>query len=48
MLGKSQVESSKAIRYQASRIKEALYYLMNSSEDPKTRSDAETLATYNL
>ncbi|XP_074352584.1 uncharacterized protein LOC141691728 [Apium graveolens] len=44
----SRVESVKAIRYQALQIKEALNYLVNSSEDDKTRSDAETLATYNL
>ncbi|XP_074341767.1 uncharacterized protein LOC141679157 [Apium graveolens] len=44
----SRVESVKAIRYQAPQIKEALNYLVNSSENAKTRSDAETLATYNL
>ncbi|XP_074322846.1 uncharacterized protein LOC141659818 [Apium graveolens] len=44
----SRVENVKAIRYQAPKIKEALNYLVNSSEDAKTRSDAETLATYNL
>ncbi|XP_074369106.1 uncharacterized protein LOC141709162 [Apium graveolens] len=44
----SRVESVKAIRYQAPQIKETLNYLVNSSEDTKTRSDAEILATYNL
>lgn len=44
----SRVESVKAVRYQAPQIKEALNYLVNNSEDAKTRSDAETLAAYNI
>ncbi|KAL8149120.1 hypothetical protein AgCh_006213 [Apium graveolens] len=44
----SWVESVNAIRYQAPQIKEGLNYLVNSSEDAKTRSDAEILAIYNL
>ncbi|XP_024200493.1 uncharacterized protein LOC112203806 [Rosa chinensis] len=42
------VESVKAIRYQAPEIREALIHLVNGKEDAKTKSDAETLATYNL
>ncbi|XP_062014047.1 uncharacterized protein LOC133730483 [Rosa rugosa] len=44
----SRVESVKAIRYQAPEIREALMHLVNGKEDAKTKSDAETLATYNL
>ncbi|XP_074361855.1 uncharacterized protein LOC141702048 [Apium graveolens] len=44
----SWVESVNAIRYQAPQIKEGLNYLVNSSEDAKTRSDVEILAIYNL
>ncbi|XP_062014104.1 uncharacterized protein LOC133730552 [Rosa rugosa] len=44
----SRVESVKAIRYQAPEIREALIHLVNGKEDVKTKSDVETLATYNL
>ncbi|XP_062118367.1 uncharacterized protein LOC133831984 [Humulus lupulus] len=44
----SRVDSVKSIRFQAPQIKEALNYLAESNEDAKTKSDAETLATYNI
>ncbi|XP_062104080.1 uncharacterized protein LOC133815239 [Humulus lupulus] len=44
----SRVDSVKAIRFQAPQIKEALNYLVESNEDAKTKSDPETLATYNI
>ncbi|XP_020263218.1 zinc finger MYM-type protein 1-like [Asparagus officinalis] len=43
-----QVESVKAIRFQAPDIRDALIYLASSSEYPKTKSDAECLATYEI
>ncbi|XP_060972469.1 uncharacterized protein LOC133038363 [Cannabis sativa] len=44
----SRVDSVKVIRFQAPQIKEALNYFAESNEDAKTKSDAETLATYNI
>ncbi|XP_060966585.1 uncharacterized protein LOC115695425 [Cannabis sativa] len=42
------VDIVKAIRFQYPQIKEALNYLAESNEDAKTKSNAETLATYNV
>ncbi|XP_038715872.1 zinc finger MYM-type protein 1-like [Tripterygium wilfordii] len=41
----SRVESVKAIRYQTSQVRDALIDLVNTSEDPKTKSEAQSLAT---
>ncbi|XP_020242687.1 zinc finger MYM-type protein 1-like [Asparagus officinalis] len=43
-----QVESVTTIRFQAPDIRDALIYLASSSEDPKTKSDAKCLATYEI
>ncbi|XP_059669131.1 uncharacterized protein LOC132314265 [Cornus florida] len=43
-----QLESVKVIRFQTPDIRNALIHLANTSEDPKTKSDAECLATYEI
>ena len=44
----SRIESIKAIRYQASKIRDALLELEETSEDPKIKSEAKCLAEYEL
>ncbi|XP_073039240.1 uncharacterized protein [Primulina eburnea] len=44
----SHVESVKTIKEQIAQIRDALYDLTNDSEDPKTKSEAESLALYEL
>ncbi|XP_038687917.1 zinc finger MYM-type protein 1-like [Tripterygium wilfordii] len=41
----SRVESVKAMRYQTLQVRDALIDLANTSEDPKTKSEAQSLAT---
>ena len=43
-----QVESVKAIRFQTLEIRDALIHLASTSEDPKKKSDAKCLATYEI
>jgi hypothetical protein len=44
----SQIESLKAIKFQTPQIIDALLQLANTSEDPKTKSEANYLATYEM
>ncbi|KAK4586490.1 hypothetical protein RGQ29_023577 [Quercus rubra] len=44
----SRIESVKAIKFQALEIRDALLQLVKTSEDPKTKSEADCLATYEL
>ncbi|XP_042374434.1 zinc finger MYM-type protein 1-like [Zingiber officinale] len=44
----SHVESMKTIKEQTSKIRDALLDLAQTSKDPKTKSEAESLATYEL
>lgn len=44
----SRIESVKAIRFQAPQLRDALLILSDVSEDPKIKSEAECLATYEL
>lgn len=44
----SRVDSLRAIRYQAPKIKDALIELANSREDAKTKSEANSLVTHEL
>jgi hypothetical protein len=44
----SRIESIKAIKIQTPQIRDALLQLANTSEDPKTKSEANCLATYEI
>ena len=44
----SWIESIKSIKFQALEIRDALLQLAKMSEDPKTKSEADCLATYEL
>lgn len=45
---KSHIESVKPIKYNALKIRDALFDLASSSEDPKTSSEAESLAVHEV
>ena len=42
------IESLKAIKFQAPKIRDALVQLSKTSEDPKIKSEAICLATYEM
>ena len=44
----SRVESLKVVRFQAQQIRDALFELVETNDDPKIKSEAECLATYEL
>ena len=44
----SRIESVKAIRFQALEIRDALLQLVKTSEDTKTKSEVDCLATYEI
>ena len=44
----SQIENVKAIKFQALKIRNALLQLTKTSEDPKTNSEADCLAPYEI
>jgi len=44
----SRVESLKAVRFQAPQIRDVLFELVETNDDPEIKSEAECLATYEL
>jgi hypothetical protein len=44
----SRIESLKTIKFQTSQIRNALLQLAKTSEDPKTKGEANCLATYEI
>ena len=44
----SHAESVKAIKFRAPQIRDALLQLAQTSEDPKIKSEADYLATYEI
>ena len=44
----SRIKSAKAIKFQALEIRDALLQLIKTSEDPKTKSEVNCLATYEI
>jgi hypothetical protein len=44
----SRIESIKAIKFQTPQIRDALLQLAKTSEDPKTKGEANCLATYEI
>jgi hypothetical protein len=44
----SRIKNIKAIKYQTPQIREALLQLVKTSEDPKTKSEANCLTTYEM
>ena len=44
----SRIESVKVIKFQAPQIRDALLQLAQTSEDPKIKSEADCLATYEI
>ena len=44
----SRIESVKTIKFQAPQIRDALLQLAQTSEDPKIKSEADCLVTYEI
>ena len=44
----SRIESLKAIKFQTQQMRDALLQLAKTGEDPKTKSEANCLATYEM
>ena len=44
----SRVESVKAVRFKAQQIRDALFELVETNDDPKIKSEVECLTSYEL